>query len=169
MMDPNNKFWVAHIELAEFCDECQSDEKTECDQVDRRCNELERKRTRLTFERLFPFVPCRQCLVRPMCDSECEEIKHFHKELKFVFNELRGHSTYYAKCKSPLIKGPKHLLVKQDSESEELYRSLTDFEFTQSDIANLEAKPYFTDLTDIVCQYCEYREYIKKHQLVNLY
>jgi hypothetical protein len=168
-MKNNNKFWAAHNELMDLCKNCQSNEKAKCDQVGNRCNNFEGKLTHLHYEKLCPFDPCQKCLVRPRCSSECEKYQRYFQVKQFVDNELRGHSTYYTKDKTPFITGPKHIISKEYLQSNEVYRKIIDFQFTESHIAAMKAEVFYPDLWNTLQQYREYVEYIKKNHLVNLF
>ena len=110
----NNKFWVARNELMDLCKKCQSNEKAKCNQIVNRCNKFERKLNHLYYEKLCPFDPCRKCLVRPCCSSECEEYQRYSEVKEVVDLEVRGYSTCFPKGNTSFIAAMKAEAIYPD-------------------------------------------------------
>ena len=106
-MRNNNKFWAAHNELMDLCKKCQSNGKAKCDQIGNRCNKFERKLAHLHYEKLYPFDPCKECLVRPRCSSECEEYQRYFQVVQYTDIEVRGYSACFTKDNTPFIAAMK--------------------------------------------------------------
>ncbi len=67
MKNENNKFEIAHNDLKKFCRECKLNKKANCDMYDNKCEEYSKKLHEYYYTVLYPYHPCKDCVVEPMC------------------------------------------------------------------------------------------------------
>ena len=122
MINTENKFITAHNELIDLCNECRSKKDIQCQGFNGNCAIFTYKLKRLYYIRLYPFHPCKKCLVRPACDSKegCPEYEKYDfmrtiadSEVGF-FRDKIDHE-YEAKCILKIKRKPIYYNFLNDS------------------------------------------------------
>lgn len=154
----NNKFRDAHNELMDFCMKCEKDEKAKCDQDITECDDLKLKLNRLYFEKLYPFHPCRKCLVRATClkEKECGDyLIYVHSRLvadcKFNFKIV-----FFSSDKYPILMAPRLEITRDYWNQNPGWEELIDFDFTKKYITEIKNSIHYSKLLNIAKEYREY-------------
>ena len=159
-----NKFLNAHIELMDFCMRCEKDGKKTCNQDVTKCDDLKVKLKRLYLEKLYPFHPCRKCLVRGSCakENECGDYLFFAHSRLVADCELNYDVVFFSSDKCPIIRNHRLAITREYWNSNPDWEELIDFDFTKKYITEIKDSIYYSDLLDIAkkyCEYCTYAEY----------
>jgi hypothetical protein len=165
-MNNHNKFQDAHSELMDFCMRCEKDKKAECGQDPTECDDLRRELRRLYFENLYPFHPCRECLVRPSCqgNGDCDDYWFYYHSRNIADCELTDNVAYFTSDRSPFIRGHRLSITEEYINSDPRLKKIIDFDVTAKYIAEMKSSAYYHELLETVRQYREYSAYVEENR-----
>jgi hypothetical protein len=142
--DENNKFKMAHSELVEFCNNCQSEKKNECKKYENTCGIYKKQLYRIYYEKLYSFHACSECVMRQLSGSEkhCGEYcanYWYHDHMRWIADcEIKGYTVYFSKYRTPFMSGPASLITDEYINSDERLKKIVNIYFTKNIIAEVK-------------------------------
>ena len=153
-----NKFESVHNSLIEFCNKCISENKNHCKRYDKSCANYSIEYKDLYYSILYPFHPCGECLVRPICvgGQRCKEYWHYYYVRHVADCEINDNAVFFSKEKIPMISGHRDIITEEYIKSVEFFRNNVDFEVTKNYIDEIKNESYYSEVLLTVWQYLEY-------------
>lgn len=153
--ETKNKFESVHNYLIEFCNKCSSENKNHCDRY-KSCKDYSIEYKDLYYKILYPFHPCGECLMRPICSDRCDKYWHYYRVRHVADCEIKDNAVFFSKERIQIVSGHRDLITEEYIKSVESFRNKVDFEVTKNYIDEIKNESYYPEVLQTVWQYLEY-------------
>ncbi len=152
-----NKFKKAHQYLEKYCKKCDSSFTGACLKNERPC-EFNPEKNTIYYENLYPFHPCKNCLVRSTCDDRkrCSDFNHYNNMESVAECELMEKLIYFTKNRIKLLESHPGLIKKENFLADDIHGDMIDVDFTKKYISEIKNDPDYEDILETERQYLEF-------------